>query len=59
MDDYIKNESTKILKLPKLVHYSYSPTFNLTLLKHVGETTSFCMAQNRMHSAGINKKSCY
>jgi len=45
MDDYVQKESTKILKLPKLVHYSYNSTFNLILLRHVGETTSSCMAQ--------------
>jgi len=59
MDDCVEKESTKTLKLPKLVHCSYSSTFNLILLRHVRETTSSCMAQNKMHIAGVNKKSCY
>jgi hypothetical protein len=58
MDDCVEKESTKTLKLPKSVCYSYNSTFNLILFRHVGETSSSCMAQNRMYSAGVNKKSC-
>jgi hypothetical protein len=59
MDDCVENESTKTLKLPKSVHYSYNSSSNLILHRHVEETSGSCMAKNRMHSAGVNKKSCY
>jgi hypothetical protein len=59
VDDCVEKESTKMLKLPKSVHYSYDFAFNWIVLRHVGETSSSWEAQNRMHSVGVSKKSCY
>lgn len=46
MDDCVEKESTKTLKLPKSVCYSYNSTFNLILLRHVGETSGSGIEQN-------------
>jgi hypothetical protein len=50
MDDCVDRKITTASKLPKLMCYSYDSNFKLIVVMHVGETSSYCLAVNRMSS---------